>query len=125
MATQQNLMGTGLAAVTAQAVVGQFTGALTGAGSSSQANALALPSDLSVFTTTASNTGARLPATGVNLGDRWTVVNYGASTLSVWPATTTGKIQNGSAGAAFSVATVKVAEFIYLGSDNWGAVLSA
>jgi len=124
MATQQNLMGSGLPAVTAASVVGQFTGALTATGTT-LAMALALPSDVAVFTTTASSTGARLPATGVNLGDRWTVVNYGAQTLSVFPATATGKIQNGSAGAAFSVATVKVAEFIYLGSDNWGAVLSA
>lgn len=124
MPTQANLMGSGCAALQAQASVGIFTNSLTATGSSSQANSLALPSDFCVVTTTAANTGVRLPAVGVTVGDTYIVVNHGASTLSVFPAVG-GSIAAGSANAAFSVGTLKTAYFLYIGSLNWAASVSA
>lgn len=124
MPTQLNLMGAGCPALQAQASVGIFSGALTATGTSSQANSLALPSDFNVITTCAANTGVRLPAVGVNPGDTYIVVNHGLSTLSVFPAVG-GTIAAGSANAAFSVATLKTATFMFIGSLNWAASLSA
>jgi hypothetical protein len=127
MPTQKNLMGSGCPALQAQASVGIASTALVAAGSS-LATALAAPSDAMQFSTVASSTGVRLPAdsTGAaNLFDSYIVINHGANTLSVYPGTSTGKIANGSAGAAFSVAATKTAWFLYLGSDNWAASLSA
>lgn len=127
MPTQKNLMGAGCAALQAQASVGMPSLALTAAGNS-LATALAAPSDAMQFTTVAASTGVRLPAdaTGTaGLFDTYLVVNHGANTLSVYPGTSSGKIANGSAGAAFSVAATKMATFVYLGTDNWAASLSA
>ena len=126
MPTQINLMGTGCSPLQAQASVGILSNNLTATGSSSQANALALPSDFNIFTTVAANTGGRLPASGngTNPGDTYIVVNHGASTLTIYPATG-GTIANGSANAGFSVSATKTATFTYLGSNNWAAAVSA
>jgi hypothetical protein len=110
------------------------------------ANALALPRDFNVFATVAASTGARLPA-GVDvvestyvdpngttrnnygiveIGDCIRVVTKGvANPLLVYPQTAAGTVQAGGAGVGFSVAANKMAEFYYLGSDNWCANLSA
>lgn len=115
---------------TRQAIVGIPSTGLTATGSG-QSTALALPTDFNVFTTVASSTGAQLPwgvdgttVGPVQLADEITVVNHGANTLSVYPQTG-GKIANGSANAAFSVAATKTAYFTYIGSGNWAAALSA
>ena len=123
MPTQANLMGSGCPALQAQASVGMPSLSQTATGSS-QTDAFLLPSDAVMFSTVASNTGAKLPA-NANLFDSYIVVNHGANTLKVYPNSAGGKIANGSAGAAFSVGTLKTASFLYLGSDNWAASLSA
>jgi hypothetical protein len=127
MPTQRNLMGAGCPALQAQASVGIVSNSLTATGTTIT-DALKIPSDFAVFTTVASSTGAVLPtdATGAaNFGDSFIVVNHGAQTLKIYPGTSAGKIANGSAGVAFSVASNKTATFSYLGSDNWAASLSA
>jgi len=121
-------MGAGCAPLQAQASTGIFTTGLTATGTSSRTAALSLPSDFTVFTTVAANTGARLPDCtlgNVNPGDTFIVVNHGASTLLVYPFPSTGKIANGSAGSGFSVATLKTATFLNIGVDTWAAALSA
>ena len=128
MPTLTNLLGTGSSPLAAQAIMGMATAAslgLTAAGNS-QGTALALTSDFNVVTTCASSAGVILPASGpnVNITDVWSVTNYGANTLSVYPPTG-GKIANGSANAAFSVAAGKTALFWSIGSGNWTALLSA
>lgn len=125
MPTQSNLMGSGCPPLQAQASVGLISSGLTATGST-QGTALAVPSDFCVFSTVAASTGAILPATGpqCNPGDSFIVVNHGANTLSVYPPTG-GKIANGSANAAFSVAANKTASFLSLGSGNFAASLSA
>lgn len=121
MTTQKNLMGTGTSPLGAQAAVGMITNTLTATGSN-QGNALALPSDFNVFTTVGASTGAILPNSLP--GDWITVVNHGASTLSVYPPTG-GKIANGSANAAFSVAATKTAQFQAISTTDYAASLSA
>lgn len=125
MPTQSNLMGSGCPALQAQASVGVPTLTATAAGTN-QGNALPLPSDGVLFTTVAASTGTILPATGpqCNVFDSFIIVNHGANTLSVYPPVG-GKIANGSANAAFSVAATKTAWFISLGGGNFAASLSA
>lgn len=121
MTTQKNLMGSGVPGLQAQASVGMLSNNLTATGNS-QGTALALPSDLNVFTTVAASTGAILPSSLP--GDWLTVVNHGANALSVYPPTG-GKIANGSANAGFSVPATKTAQFQCLDSTNFAASLSA
>lgn len=125
MAIKSKLTGLGTAPFLANVTVGTLTTSLTATGSA-QGDALAITDDINVFTTVASSTGAKLRG-DLTAGDTQTVVNYGAQTLAVYPPGT-GKIQNGSASAAFSVATVKVATFICLdGGTNasFAAILTA
>jgi hypothetical protein len=129
MPLQQNYLGNSV--YDRQAVQGIFTGALTATGSS-QGTALALPSDFCLFTTVNSSTGCILPGSvdstatpgPAQIGDTVIIVNHGAQTLSVYPQGT-GKVANGSASAAFSVSATKTAEFLYIGSSNWAASVSA
>ena len=84
-----------------------------------QADAFLL-SDHTEFSTTASGTGARLPAVGSRFGDGtviW-VVNNGANTLKVYPPTG-GKINNGTANASINLATLTNAAFMSDGAGNW------
>lgn len=132
MTLQANLLGT--SEFLRQAQAGIPTTGLTATGNN-QATALALPSDFCVFTTVSSSTGCALPGT-VASGtgpvlpvDTITIVNHGAQTLSVYPFSSTGKIANGSAGAAFSVSATKTATFTFIGlvssADSWAAAVSA
>lgn len=105
MARIKTLMGSGVAGVTASAIVGGSDLAITATGSSSQANSYLIGSTHSVSTVTAANTGVRLPAESAP-GDLFTITNLGASTLFVYPPTG-GKINGGSANAKVDVATLK------------------
>src|SRR4051812_33029953 len=105
----KNIMGAGVAPLMAQMINGTGTDSLVATGST-QATALALPSDVNVVTTTASGTGVILPA-NPSPGDEIIVANLGANTLLVYAAGL-GAIQSGSASAGFSVATLKTAKFV-------------
>lgn len=66
--------------------------------------------------------------TSAAAGTKVSFLNVAATAVSatVFPATSAGKINNGSAGAAVSVAQNKTAAFVNLdGADNWLAVVSA
>lgn len=120
---------------------------LTGAGTSSQANALPLPRDFNVFTSVSASTNGGLLPWGadqtvssqnvappgtvqtsngiIEIGDQITVVNNTASVaLLIYPQTG-GKIQGAAANAGFSVGANKTAFFFYIGSGNWVVNLSA
>jgi hypothetical protein len=122
---KQRLMGSGFAPLQTNSVGETVTTSLTGAGTSSQANALAIVDDINIFTTVASNSGARLPdATYASLGDKITVVNYGANALLVYPPTG-GRINNGSVNASVSIAANKIAVFINLTGIDYAFNISA
>lgn len=127
MPTQRNLMGSGNSALCAQASVGIPTIAFTAAGSGVQAGTV-LPSDFVICTAVSGSNYAQMPlasTVSAGIGDSYIFVNHSGSTVQMSPATAAAKIANGSAGAAFAVATTKTATFLYLGSDNWAASLSA
>jgi hypothetical protein len=123
MTTLSNLMGAGVPPLQAQMTVGKVTTGLTGGGTSSQANATAIPSDVTVFSTVALNSGARLPATGPTsgqAGDIYVVANFGANPLLVYPATG-GNISNAGVNTAVSIPFNKTADFYCLGANLWAA----
>jgi hypothetical protein len=120
-------MGSGVPAVAAQAQLGVPTITFTAAGSGVQAGT-PLPSDFVLCTAVSGSNYAQLPTAatvGATVGDQIIFINQSGSTVQMSPATAAAKIQNGSAGAAFAVATNKIAIFYYIGSENWAADLSA
>lgn len=128
MPTQTNLMGSGCAALQAQASVGLLSNSsnsLTATGAS-QITALAIPSDFDIFTTVAPSTGAILPAAGSqnNPADSYIIVNHGANPLSLYPPAG-GKIANGTVNVAFSVPANKTAFMFHIGFGNYAASLSS
>jgi hypothetical protein len=120
--TIRNIMGTGGSALAAQAQLGYLSNNLTSTGTSSQANALILPSDLCVFTTVALNSGAILP-TG-SPGDIYEIANHGANPLLVYPPVG-GTISTGGVNASFSVPVGKLATFVCLSGQGYAASVSA
>lgn len=125
MGLQTNMMGTGMPPATASAVAGAVQLAQTATGSD-QAGAFAITQPVTEFTTTASSTGARLPATtaGIIGADSGLVMNNGANTLTLYPPTG-GKINGGSANAGVSVATLKAASWTARGNGDYFVIVGA
>lgn len=121
MAIASRLLGSGTPPLQAVNIVGDVASALTATGTS-QATAYACSAIINEFTTTASSTGALLPVTAP--GDDVFIYNGGAQTLSVY-GQTGESIQNGSANAAFSVATNKGAWFKKVSTTRFAAILTA
>lgn len=90
------------------------------AGGSTQATATAVPSsqDCSVFTTVAAGQGCSLPGVGLSSGEVYTVVNHGASALSVYPAVN-GYIGTAAQNGAYSLAAGSAVSFLYVGLGRW------
>ena len=126
MPTQKNLMGAGCPALQAIASVGIATTAFVANGSGVQTGSV-IPTDGCICTSATSSYYCQLPSAAAQnpgLFDSYIFVNHSGQTVQI-TSTSAGKIANGSAGAAFAVATTKTAFFFYLGSDNWAASLSA
>lgn len=125
MARVARLIGSGMAPLAAQEIIGRVDSAVTATGSVIT-DAYDVVATITLVTTTGSGTGVQLP-TGSLPGDLFFVSNLGANTLSVYPGTATAKIDGGSAGAAYSVGTLKGAFFVCNNTDgaSYTAVLSA
>ena len=99
--------------------------AVTAAGDSSQADATALTAAFNLVTAaTATTNGVRLPA-DLAVGDVVTVVNYDDDTSVLVYPPVGGKIDNGSANAAHTLAVTKAAFYVSLGGLNYAKVLTA
>lgn len=122
---QKDLMGVGVPSMQAQVMNGVGEASKTATGTT-QADAYALTACSTEFTTTASGTGARLPASGLNVttGDILAVYNQGANTLLVYPPVGF-KIGLAATNAAVSVTTGKSALFVARGDGNYFVFLSA
>lgn len=108
------LTGLGMQAQLARNVIGVPATGLTATGSSSQANSYAITEDVSVFTTAANNSGARLPAT-CTPGDTFVIFNGDGNTLLVYPPVG-GKMNLGTLNSSVSLATVTAG--IYICTDG-------
>lgn len=122
MSIKKNLTGSGLAGQAATKITGSVTTGLTAAGSSSQANALAVYDDVNVITTAAANSGVRLRS-DITAGDTQVVVNYGASQINVYPPVG-GKISNGSVNAATTLPANASAQFICVNTLDFAMIKS-
>jgi len=115
-------MGLGTQAQLARNICGVPDTGLTATGSSSQANSYAITADVSVFTTAAGNSGARLPA-GVNPGDSFVITNGDSNTMLIYPPVGY-KVNFGSTNAAASLTTLKSALCISYDGNNYIAIIS-
>lgn len=122
---QKDLMGTGMPPAMAQALNGVGQSSQTALGTT-QADAFGITTCATEFTTTASGTGARLPASGLNVvgGDIVAVYNQGANALLVYPPVGF-KIGLAATNAGVSVASGKAALFGARGDGNYYVFLSA
>jgi len=117
------IMGAGTSPLAAAVIGGTSAAGLTATGSTSQANSYAITEDVNEFTTTAANTGARLPLL-LAPGDSIWISNFGAQTLFVYPGT--GESINAeAANAKVDVATGKNALFVKVGATRWAMILTA
>lgn len=98
-------------------------GTATAGTTQTQAGATALTAAINVVTTGNASDGVRLPA-DLGVGDKVVIVNVSGAALNVYPATG-GAINGGSANAAKALAANMSGLYVHLGSNNWGAVLSA
>lgn len=89
---------------------------LTATGSSIS-DAYDLTKLVSIFTTTAASTGCQLP--DVDVGVMVFVQNNGANALNVYPHSSSGTINGGSAGAAVTSAAGAGAICIRVSSTDW------
>jgi hypothetical protein len=89
------------------------------AAGSTQAGATALTVDYNVVTTVAASTGVRLPT--ATAGRRIVVVNKGASTLTIYPATS-AYIDAGLINAGISVASNGSIELMASSSTQWYSI---
>ena len=121
MPNATSLMQTGLPHELAKLLGGAISTGVSGAGTSSQSAATLVECGLVVVSTAAANSGIRLPP--ASQGSITLVVNGGASTLTVYPATSE-KINNGSANAGVSVTNAKNGLFIPFG-NQWAFGLFA
>lgn len=126
MTTIGNLMASGVPAQEAQySVAGKWIQNLAATGTSSQATALQVPGDATVFSTVALNAGAKLPLANpagmVGLsGDIYAIVNAGANPLLVYPPLG-GNFVTLAANLSVSVPVGKTADFYCLGANVWAA----
>lgn len=126
MGLASDLMSTGIPDVTAKILDAQTVGAsptrsvttgITAAGSD-LAGATALTSFVNVVGTTAASTGVKLPST-FPIGQFGVVQNDGANALNLFPPTSSGTINGGSAGAAVTIASAAANIFFKTSSTNW------
>lgn len=118
-----SLMGVGTSGGQAQQLVGDTETGVTAAGSSSQANSYAITRPNTVVSTTAANTGVRLPSI-LTAGDCGFIQNNGASTLFVYPPVG-GVINGGSTNAKVDVATLKGCYYTCIDSLNFSVIVGA
>ncbi|MFZ1539680.1 MAG: hypothetical protein WAT23_20145 [Chromatiaceae bacterium] len=97
--------------------------AATAGTTQTQAGATLLTGGINFVTTGNASDGVLLPS-NYNRGEMVVIVNSSGAALNVYPGTD-GKINNGSANAAKALAANMTGLYVSLGSNSWGAVLSA
>lgn len=122
MAIREDLMGVGIPAQAANLIAPDVRTGLTAAGTEI-GDALALTARINVITTAAASTGVKLP--DVPVGVTVIVQNNGASTMNIFPHSSSGTINGGSAGAAVTVAAAAGNFLTRISSTDWLASVFA
>lgn len=121
MAQAFKIVQSGLASNPALAIVGDVATGLTATGNS-QGTALSLGATINFVSTAAASTGVLLP--NGSAGDRVTVYNGGANSLTVYPPAG-AQINNLSANTGLALATLKSGDYVYSSATTIASVLSA
>lgn len=122
MGLAANIIRGGYSPGQAKALNGAIATGLTATGTVIT-DAFDMVADVNVFGTVAANTGAQLPS--CELGDSLWVYNGGASTLKVYPDSSSAQINQIGAGAAMSLGTSTGCLYIRITTTRWLANLSA
>lgn len=122
MSTAADIMRGGFSAFSARAIGGQVQSAVSAAGTTI-ATATDLTASINVVTTAAASSGVQLP--NGQIGDSVEILNLGANALTVYPDTTSGRINALSAGTGFLLATNTAVVLRKFTSTRWAGFLSA
>ena len=122
MATAIDIMRGGFSSGSAKAINGQIQPTVSAAGTAI-ASATRLTASINVVTTAAASSGVQLP--NGEVGDEVEILNLGANQVTVYPDTTSSRINDLTAGSGFLLAVdtaVKVRKYT---TTRWIAYLSA
>ena len=122
MAIALDIMKGGFSAGSARAIGGQVHPTVSAAGTAIT-DATDLRASINVITTAAASSGVQLP--NVEIGDEVEILNLGANAVTVYPDTSSNRINNLTAGSGFLLGTntaVKVKKYT---TTRWMAFLSA
>ena len=122
MATAVDIMKGGLSAGTARAINGQVQSAVSAAGTSIS-DATALTASINVVTTAAASSGVQIQS--AQIGDGVETLNLGANAVTVYPDSSSNRINALSAGSGFLLATNTSVWLRKWTSSRWTAYLSA
>lgn len=122
MTTADKLVKGGISAETAKVIIGDVDSGVTATGSSSQSDSYAVRAHLTDVSGGGATTGVRLPA--ANGGDNFTICNRSASNCLVYPPTG-GKLNDGSANAAITLADNESATFHCINTIDYMAVIGS
>lgn len=122
MAIARDIMGGGTSAGQAKAINGRVNSAVSAAGSA-LASATQLNSTVNFVSTVGASAGVKL--FNGEIGDDMYVYNGGANTLTIYPHSSSGIINQLSAGTGVSLAQYTAMYFRRVTSTRWIAMLSA
>jgi len=122
MAIALDMMKGGVSAGMARAINGQVQSAVTAAGTTIT-GATDLTASINVVTTAAANSGVQVP--NGEIGDEVEILNLGANAVTVYPPTSSDRINALSAGSGFLLATNTAVKLRKFTSTRWAGYLSA
>ena len=122
MAIALDMMKGGVSAGMARAINGQVQSVVTAAGTTIT-GATDLTASINVVTTAAANSGVQVP--NGEIGDEVEILNLGANAVTVYPPTSSDRINALSAGSGFLLATNTAVKLRKFTSTRWAGYLSA
>ena len=122
MAIARDIMGGGTSAGQAKAINGRVASAVSAAGTT-LATATAINATVNFVSTVAASSGVRLH--NGEIGDTIEIYNGGANTLTVYPHSSTGIINQIAAGGGQSLAQYTSCHYRRVTATRWIANLSA
>jgi len=122
MALAADIMRGGTSSGQAQAINGQVNSAVTAAGTTI-ADAFDLITSINVITTAGASSGVQLPS--AMIGDQVEILNLGANAVTVYPDSSSNRINQLTAGVGFTLATNTAVKLRKFSATRWMAWLSA
>ena len=122
MATAADIMKGGHSAMGARAINGQIQSSITAAGTVIT-DATDLTASINVVTTAAASTGVQLQ--NCEIGDSVEILNLGANAVTIYPDSSSNRINALSAGGGFLLATNTAVVLRKFTSSRWIGFLSA